>query len=716
MEHEVIIAEKGSAAEKIAKALSDGYLEPVEKRGVFFYKIERGEKKIIVVPAVGHIFGLKQATKGSKYPYFKTMWAPTFEIKKRNEYARKYYENMKEVCESSSTFTVATDFDQEGSVIGYNIIKFLCKKENAKRMKFSTLTKEELNNSYDNAKKSLDFGMINSGLARHELDWYYGINLSRGLTHAIKSTGKVFAIISIGRVQGPMLSFLAQREKEIGKFVPTPFWQVSLKIEVCGKELEAMHKEKKLLDEKIAKKIVSDCKNKDATVESVKKTETKKKPPHPFNLTNLQTEAYNLFGYSPKQTVDLAQTLYSKAYISYPRTSSQKLPKQLDLPKIISKLSEQTLYKKLCKELLKKKELIPNEGGKKDPAHPALHPTGEKPKNLVGPKKKIYDLIVKRFLATFAEPAIRESMSISLVIGEHEFKMSGSRTIKANWLDYYKPYAKFQEISFPELKKGGVLKNKSVLKIDKETSPPPRFSQGSILKELEAKSIGTKATRAQILQTLYYRGYIQGKSIEVTEFGMVLIETLKKHCPEIVSEKLTRKFEKEMEKIYEKKIEKEKILRKARKVLTKILNKMIEEEKEIGDMLDDALIKKRKEEREFGPCPNCGQMLKVLFSPTTKKRFVGCSGYPECKTGFPIPLKGLLKKTSKICEKCNCPIIYVYRTGKRPFKMCLDPNCPTKEGWNKNKKKTKTSETEAKGPEHTNEGEKQEKNEKTNGA
>lgn len=685
----LIISEKPSASEKIAEALTDGYIKKVENKGAFYFEIERNSKKYFVVPAVGHLFGLKQKGKGAGYPRFNVSWYKTFAISKKNEYSRKYFENMEEIANQCDDFIIATDYDQEGSVIGYNIVRYICNRENAKRMKFSTLTTEELNESFDSMAKELDLNLVNSGLSRHYLDWYYGINLSRAFTKSLKTYGSVFNIVSVGRVQAPMLYFLARREREIKQFVSTPFWSLLLKFKLKNKIFEAEYEEKQIWDEKKAESILKSCKNKKAKILEVEKKETEKSPPVPFNLVALQTEAYNLFGYSPKQTGSIAQHLYTHAFISYPRTSSQKLPKALGLNSIIKKLSKMSEYKKFCDLLLKKSSLAPNEGKKSDSAHPAIYPTGEIPKDLTGPQKKLYDLIVRRFLSCFADPAIRESVRIVIDINGNKFKTSGSKTIKKNWIEFYGNLAKFQEVSFPNIEKGEEVNIDDLSKLDKETLPPSRYSQGSILKELEERMIGTKATRADILQILYDRGYIRNKSIEVTNFGMELTSTLEKVCPDIISETLTRQFEKDMELISQGKRNMNKVLEQAQEVVTDILKDIDSRSEILGDNLSKAIIEKRNYEQTLGTCPNCKSDLKIMFSPRTKKRFVGCMGYKDkgCKTGFPIPLKGKLERTDKVCEKCHTPIIYCYRIGKKPFKMCLDPNCETKKTWNKDKNK-----------------------------
>ncbi|MEM7825745.1 MAG: DNA topoisomerase, partial [Candidatus Aenigmatarchaeota archaeon] len=209
-----------------------------------------------------------------------------------------------------------------------------------------------------------------------------------------------------------------------------------------------------------------------------------------------------------------------------------------------------------------------------------------------------------------------------------------------------------------------------------------------IIKELEKRNLGTKATRAEILQTLYDRRYIFGKSIQVTKLGEVVAKTLKDFVPSIVSEELTRHFENEMEKVFNGKKKREEVVEEAKKVLSEILEEFKSKEDKIGKKLLEGLVISRKEERKIGVCPNCGGELRVVFSRRTGKRFVGCSNYPKCKTGFPLPLVGQITSLNKNCEVCGLPLIQVWRKGKRPFRMCINPNCKTKEGWNKNKTKS----------------------------
>jgi len=665
----LVITEKPSAAEKIAEALSESKVEKITKGKISYYKIKRNGKDIVIVSAVGHLFVIDEKDSKAKwsYPVFAVDWKPTYE-QKNNAWAKPYFDNIKQLAHGASDFISACDYDIEGSTIAFNILRFICKTEKGKRMKFSTLTKEDLVEAYEHISPHLDFPQIEAGLARHQLDWYFGINLSRALTLSVEHAGGYW-ILSTGRVQGPTLKLLKDREKEIKSFVPVPFWEIEATCVLGKKDVKAQHEKDKFWKKDEASHIFSKCKGKDGTVADVKKTQVKQNPPFPFDLTTLQRDSYTLFGYSPKMTLDVAQTLYEHALISYPRTSSQKLPEKLGYKKILSELSKQKEYAPFCKDLLAKKVLKPNEGTKVDSAHPSIFPTGVVPKKLTTYQSKLYDLIVKRFFAVFCEPAIREQMRIKIYIHGEPFVTHGIRTIKANWIDFYQPYAKFKEQILPEVKQGDHVKIKSIDLLDKETEPPNRYSQASILKEMEDLGLGTKATRAGILQTLYERGYINDSSINVTKLGEAVITSLEKYCPEIISVELTRKFEEDMVNIQNGKEKREKIVNDAEKELTKILAHFKEHEKHIGAELKVAIKDYEHKLHTLGKC-KCGGELHIIHSPMTHKRFVGCTGYPKCKNAFPLPQKGFIEATKKQCPDCGLFIVMLKSAGRRPWTFC----------------------------------------------
>ena len=675
---ELIISEKPDAGKRIAEALADGRVVKDDFAGVTFYRISHKKKSIIVGCAVGHLFGLaeKEKKKGFEYPVFDIEWVPTSSISKTAVFTKKYLDALKKIVKECSDFVVATDYDVEGEVIGFNIIRFVCKRKDAKRMKFSTLTKPDIVDAYANASVHLDLAQAMAGETRHFLDFFYGINISRALTKAITSAG-MFKILSTGRVQGPALKIIVDREREIGAFKPVPFWMIELNCVVKAGKLNAWHKADKFWNKADADKVLSTVKGKKSgVVADVQKREFKQLPPLPFDLTSLQTESYKCFGISPKVTLAVAQDLYTAGFISYPRTSSQQLPPSIGYNKIMRDLSKQSKYKLFCDSLLKGR-LQPNNGKKTDPAHPAIYPTGIVAKGLDARGEKIYDLVVRRFLAAFGVPASRETLTIFIDVSGEVFVCSGSRTVEKGWHFFYEQYLKLEEIELPAVQKGDSVTIKKIVLHDEQTSPPKRFTQSSIIKELEKRGLGTKATRAEIVDTLYKRNYVKGESIEATIFGIQTIEILEKFCPKIIDEELTRHFEVDMEDIREGKTKPAVVLEHAKDVLKEILHEFKHKEKEIGRELKQTLGETKTALVTVGSCPNCGkgmlQIRKGRFG-----RFIACENYPKCEHTYKLPVAGLVEVSAKVCQVCRFPIVKMIRKAKKPQDVCINTACPSK--------------------------------------
>tara|TARA_Y100000034_G_scaffold116127_1_gene154069 strand:+ start:5009 stop:7123 length:2115 start_codon:yes stop_codon:yes gene_type:complete len=687
-EYDLIICEKKDAAKRIAEALADEKPKQEIVNKIPYFEITHNNKKILVATAVGHLFVLSETKKIKGYPNFDIAWKPSSEVSKKTLYTKNYYDLLTKLTKRASTFTVGTDLDAEGELIGRNILKFICKKENAKRMKFSTLTKEELIEAYDNADESMDLKLVEAGETRHFMDHYFGVNTSKALTSAVKTAG-LFQLLSSGRVQSPILALISEKEKEIQAFKPKDFWQLIAKVDTKEQVLEALHKEDKFWDKKQVDAIYENTKDKNAIVKQVKTRQSQTKQPKPFNITSLQTEAYKNFGFSPKQTLDIAESLYLKAYISYPRTSSEKLPPSIGYKKIIQSLSKLSILKESTSILLAKKTLLPNQGFKTDPAHIALHPTHTIPKleKLRDVQKKLYLIIAKRFLATFSDPALRESMEIQFDINNEIFKTKGSRTLEKNWISMYEPYVKFKDVQLPALKEGQEFNVKDLILKEDQTKPPAHYTQGSIISEMEKRNLGTRATRANILQILYDRNYIEEKSIEITDLGKSVINVLEKYVPDLISEKLTRHFEEHLEKIQGSKVTEEEVLEETRTFLTKTYDNFKKHEKKIGNSLVKALKETRDKVSILGKCTKCNEGdLRILYSRKTKKKFVACNAYPKCRNTFSLTT-GKITPTEEVCQFCNTPIIQVQRTGRRPFKMCLEFECKSKESWGEKKDK-----------------------------
>ncbi len=674
---ELIITEKPSAALKVADALADGKAVKKKNKQATYYELTHNKKPIIVTSAVGHLYGLVEANKnGWTYPVFDIKWEASYKSNKELKYVKNYIDNIANLVKTAEEITIACDYDVEGEVIGLNVVRYACKKKDANRMKFSTLTKPDLIEAYGKKMKHLDWGQANAGETRHYLDWYYGINLSRALTGSVKAAGS-FKVMSAGRVQGPALKLLVDREREIAAFKPEPFWQIQLEGTHNKESVEAWHSGDKIFDKKKVEKIMTNVKGqKEAKIKEIKRTKRNQLPPNPFNLTDLQSESYGQFRITPKETLEIAQSLYLAGVTSYPRTSSQQLDPKLGFKKIFTDLTKQPEYAGMANELMKG-PLNPNNGKKTDPAHPAIYPTGQVPGELKPRERKIYDLIVKRFLATFAKPAVRETMEVQLDVNSELFIAKGTRTVEENWHIYYKPYVRLEEITLPNMKEGEKVEVKKITKLNKETQPPNRFNQSSIIKELEKRNLGTKATRADILDRLFQRGYVEGVKITVTKLGMETINILEKYAPTIVDENLTSEFEADMEKIREGKEKQENVLAKAKKFLIGLLADFKKKEKDIGKELLASVRETQEIQNYVGPCQKCKDgRLMIKFGKFGK--FIACDKYPDCSATYNLPGGALIKNTEAICEICKHPKIQVIRKGKRPQELCINPACVSK--------------------------------------
>lgn len=673
----LIITEKPTAAAKIAAALSNGKDEKITtKDKVSYYNFQRDGKDYLVGCAVGHLYSIQQIAARGPFPNFEVEWQPASN-KKGSAFTKKYLTVLRKLAKESNEFIVATDFDREGEVIGWNVVRYVCKKKDAKRMKFSALTKDELEKSFKNLSPTIEWGAAYAGETRHYLDWFYGINLSRGLMKSLSATGQ-FKILSIGRVQGPTLHLLVEKEKEIEKFIPTPYWQIFLEvIDINKQKIDIQHIKDILKESELLK--FEHLKGKKAIAKTIIKEE-KLAAPIPFDLTTLQTECYKYFKLTPAQTLNIAQSLYTDGIISYPRTSSQEYPKGIGYDNILKLLKK---YTTLTKYVTKKE---PTKGGKTDPAHPAIYPTGET-KKLKEMEKKVYDLIVKRFLSCFCEPAKIENKKIEVEVNGLKFNKRGLTIIEKNWINVYPTSLKEEKI--PTI--NGEVDIKEIRIEQKMTKPPRRFTPASLVKELEKRNLGTKATRASIVETLFTRGYTEGKSIEVTELGMRMEETLEKYAPLILDEELTSEMEKEMEKIESSKKDfdkkKKKLLEDSKKNIGEIAKDITKNLEKIGESLADANQKvweKEREQNTMCKCPVCKEgNLAIKYNRNYGRFFVACDAYPNCKNTYSLPPRGIMRPVRdkennlEFCQECNFPLIAAFKKGRAPWKFCFNPKCPS---------------------------------------
>ena len=683
----LVITEKPDAAQRIALAL-DRMERPrkLSDNGVPYYVAKRNGREIVIVPALGHLYTIAADRKRrDEYPVFSFKWVPRYVADRKAARIRGWLHTITTLAKKAGAFVDACDFDVEGCVIGYCILKYACasKEHESKRMKFSTLTKQELEKAYAEPLPHLDFGLIEAGLTRHEVDWLYGINLSRALTVPTRKRSGKYAMLSTGRVQGPTLKFLVAREEAIRSFVPTPYWKIIAQVEVDGRAFEARYVKERIENRKEAETIAYSCKDKKGQIEEIVIRRLKHQPPFPFDLGTLQNEAYSLFGYSPRRTLSVAQQLYLDALISYPRTESQRLPSTIDYSTILKNLGKAEQYSELASDILLKQTLKPKEGYKEDQAHPAIYPTGNLPRLALEPsKRKVWDLIVRRFLAVFGEPSTKQNMEVYVKINSHSFHFRGRRILVHGWTRYYEPYVKFDEVLLPPMKKGQIVNVKKIILEHLFTEQPRRYNPSSLLKDMEEARIGTKATRADIIQTLYDRRYVEGERMTVTSLGFEVFDVIEKHCAEVISTALTRELEERMNRIRENKEKREDVLTDVIGMLRPSLAAFKEEEKVIGQQLNDALERSKLERRIIDTCPVCktGKLI-INYSRKTGKRFVGCTGYFKglCKACFALPQRGTVESTGKNCPACGWPTVKVCLK-RRPWVLCFNPECPLRKG------------------------------------
>ena len=673
----LIVTEKPDAALHVAEALGGrNQAKRISVKGVPFFEVTNGER-ILVCSALGHLYAVAAKGSGStsQYPVWDCSWKPKHLAERGQQRQEKWIRAITQVSKEADRFVNACDFDIEGSLIGYTVLKYACNgaDEKARRMKFSTLTERELREAYAKTLPNLDFPLAFAGMCRHEVDWLFGINLSRALTQSALKASNRYLTLSTGRVQGPTLRFVVEREKEIQAFVPTPFWTLRTKVDVNGRIVEAVYEIDRIGVKTNGESIVKECSGKIGTVEDLESSTYELSPPTPFDLSTLQSEAYRHFGYTPRLALSIAERLYLDQLISYPRTSSQKLPLSIGFEEIMKGLGQIRDYQSSVRALLAGR-LAPHEGKKEDPAHPAVYPTGTVPKrNLSAQEQKLFDLIVRRFLATFGEMATKQSDKATIKVGQRIFLLRGSRILQKGWIPFYGPYAKVEELAMPKLKEGDSVKIVEIKLEDKYTQPPSRYNPSSLLKEMEESGIGTKATRAEIIETLYRRGYLKDQRMIATPLAIQVIDILTKYCRRVVEVAFTRELETKMEQIEQGKERREYVVVDTVDYLKPILDELKGKEEDVGNELTSII-------REmwlgsitlFVPCPKCGSTLKIIKNPRTKKRFIGCSGKwkTNCTFSLPLPQLGALTLLEKRCPECGFQLIQVKSRGKHPLVSC----------------------------------------------
>lgn len=674
----LIVCEKPDAAARVARALDeDGDPRRIETQGVPVFESRKKDETILVCSALGHLYAVDSKTHTSRrfYPVWDFEWKPKHLIDKKSARLARWIQVISSLASRSDRYINACDYDVEGSLIGYTILRYTCHgaDSRAQRMKFSTMTEKEIKSAYKTLAPHLDMPLVEAGRSRHELDWLYGINLSRLLTESALKQNRGYSTLSTGRVQGPALKFVVDRELEIQCFTPVPFWTIEASVAKDGQDYPLEYEKERISTLMGAAQVVKDCKGALLNVESAESRNIQQSPPYPFDLSSLQSEAYRHFGYTPSRTLALAERLYLEALISYPRTSSQKLPPDIGYREILQGISNLAQYQSLASKLTVQATLRPNQGPKEDPAHPAVYPTGEPAKRaLLQPEANLLDLIIRRFMAAFAEASLRESSRLTLMKEPHRFFVRGSRIVREGWIEFYRPYASDESQRLPDLKVGDDIPLTTIQVMEKFTEPPPRYNPSSLLRKMEEENIGTKATRAEIIEILYRRGYIKNVRIEAMPLALKIISLLNKYCPQIVDPVFTARLEASMDGIQTLQTTRSELLVQTLEYLRPIMLKLIAREDEVGAELAEVVTSQRIASLTFDyPCPQCGSKLKIIRSRTSGKRFIGCAGYETgCRFTLPLPQFGSLSITHMHCKVCGFQLVQARTRGRRPMTSC----------------------------------------------
>ncbi|MCS7112117.1 MAG: DNA topoisomerase I [Ignisphaera sp.] len=546
----LVIAEKPKAAEKIANALGKASRRRV--LGVPIWTIRKAGKTYVIASAAGHLYSLYTDEKG--YPVFNYRWVPRYRVDRKGKHTYRFLKVLDILFRNADEYINACDYDIEGSLIGYLIIHNMGDIEKAKRVKFSSLTKQEILKAFANLLP-MDFEMIEAGYCRHVLDWMWGINISRMLMDIYSKALKLRGVLSAGRVQTPTLAYAADIILQKKLHIPIPLIYPVIWIDINGNEyrISLIDEPFKSLEE--AREYIKGIReNLYAKVVDIRVKNIELQPPHPFNLTDLQSDAYKIYGFTPYKTQKLAEDLYLEALISYPRTNSQKLPQTLDNRHIIERLAENIEYRSYIEDLFKEKNglLKPNNGAKDDPAHPAIYPTGEKiSAKLSEAHIRLYDLIVRRYLATFSSSAKIQVAELTFEINKRRYSATALKILYSGWLKYY-PYPVSEKIiPYEGLRRGSLVPIKRYKLTTRYTRVERSVNRYSLLKWMENVGIGTESTRAEIIELLYKRGYLiqRSKNTDISDIGMMIVNILRKYVRELISVDLTREFESYLESI-----------------------------------------------------------------------------------------------------------------------------------------------------------------------
>jgi len=660
-----IIAEKGTTAQRIATILSAGQ---ARKRKIGHIDAYEFDGKV-VVGLSGHVFRLDFPTtysNWSKVDPYRLIDAKVVAIALK----KSIVSALEQVAGNAETVTIATDYDREGELIGVEALRVIWRLNpdvKIDRMRYSAITEQAIKESFA-TRSTVDTNLAASAEARGIIDLIWGAALTRFVSLSANRLGEEF--FSVGRVQSPTLALLVDRERAIRNFVPRKYWELHATVRTEQHELvELTHQTKRFWDKAEAEAIRAKlAAARFGLVRTVKARERPEQPPSPFDTTGF-IRAAAIVGISPNRAMNIAETLYLQGLISYHRTDNTTYPESLDLPGLVKLFLEHEVFGPHARLLTQKGRWKPTAGKKRTMDHPPIYPVSGAAKGaLGGPEWKIYELVVRRFLATLSDPATWIDTDVKVELGGENLETKGRVVKYAGFLAIY-PYQKREEIRLPQLREGEPVELVQLELVEKETTPPKRYSQAGLIKKMEELGMGTKSTRHEIVGKLYERGYVEHDPAKPTEKAIALIEALEKHATLITKPEMTKTLEQEMEEIKAGQRGKESVANDSREMLRAVFTEMAMNRAAIATSLKQAM----RTRTIVGSCPECGSAL-FLATSTRGKRFVGCLNYPTCTFSLPLPKSGRIVVTEQSCEQH--PYLYNLKIVKKGTKRPWDFGCP----------------------------------------
>lgn len=581
--------------------------------------------------SVGHVRDLPKSNK--KAIDIEAGFVPHYEISPGKE---KVIAELKKAAKGADEVLLATDPDREGEAIAWHIYEALnLDPKTTKRVVFHEITENAVNEAIAHPRE-IDMKMKEAQEARRVLDRLVGYDLS-GLIWK-----KVRYGLSAGRVQSPALRILMEREREIRAFVPDDFWVITAECATAKKEKVPFVCTTEPTTEEETNKILEAARGGDWSVVSVKETEAKRKPKAPFTTSTLQQASSTRLGFSPANTMRIAQKLYESGHITYMRTDSTNLAKEA-LGAVHNIIKDKFGDKYLEAQTYKTKSKNAQE------AHEAIRPTNltKTSAGTTADQKRLYSLIWARTVASqMADAGVLRTRVDAEVSGKNIplFKANGMRVVFDGWLAA-DPDARGEDVELPKLAKGDKLDLLTIESEAKQTQPPNRYTEAGLVKELEKREIGRPSTYASIIKTIIDRGYVEkeGKTLFPTDTGDVVSSFLEEHFAEVISDTFTAEMEDELDEIAQGKREYLKTLKDFYGPFTKDVK---EKDESIGKIttLGDA-------PKEF-KCPKCGKDMVIKLGKSGK--FMSCSNYPDCDGGRTMEgeeMKGP-EETGENCPKC----------------------------------------------------------------